>query len=217
MNNALKQPGLHFHIPDFGSIEPVIKKMLKCRINIAQNAKLLIKVHEDWDYKLVVGDGTIGDLREEGVYHILIDFQNKKKKWELNAKDQNHNVAQYSLEYNVLDTEFTVSQPTEELCVPTEFCLYSKSLIVAMALEKANLLEVQFSNLLTSKLWKQALALHIDIILSLKKELCYDEFGFLHARFLRAYNIYRRLKSLNVVNIEYVAPRSNYQVRSGYV
>jgi len=188
-----------------------------CLLDKQTKAKLLIKVHEDWDYKLVVGDGTIGDLREEGVYHILIDFQNKKKKWELNAKDQNHNVAQYSLEYNVLDTEFTVSQPTEELCVPTEFCLYSKSLIVAMALEKANLLEVQFSNLLTSKLWKQALALHIDIILSLKKELCYDEFGFLHARFLRAYNIYRRLKSLNVVNIEYVAPRSNYQVRSGYV
>jgi len=150
--------------------ELVIIKMLNCRINIGKNAKLIVNVNKDWEYKLSgVSEGIIGDLREEGVYHILITMKyNSNNSCNIVNIAANMKIAEYSLEYECLDKDFFFHL-TGELCLPTDVFCIPKQLNVAIALEEARIQEYTAFTHVSEQQWKQALAQYIDIMLLLKK------------------------------------------------
>jgi len=78
---------------------------------LEKNAKLIVNVNKDWEYKLSgVSEGIIGDLREEGVYHILITMKyNSNNSCNIVNIAANMKIAEYSLEYECLDKDFFFS------------------------------------------------------------------------------------------------------------
>jgi len=211
-NIAVSGHGMYYFIAKATDTKLIVAKgMHAVTTLIGKNAVIILdNLKENWEFKILNNTtNKIGDIREQGFIQILFEFSCSSKE----ALGDLIAIAHYKLEYENLDkndTHITI----EGIINGKESGETPVQITAIVALTEVKVLENEAFSLIDSNFKKKAVDIQISIVSRLKECLCYDNYGFIHAALISAYESLQKYIERNS-NLRKHVHYKNY-LSSGY-